>query len=409
VGVKIYGQGFLFSNDSSDGDVTPIADMQRLLSSDTKNSSVIKSYIGGEEVNDSPTHANDRFVINFGEMTESEARSWPDVMKIVESKVRPGRIALSTQDGADRLKRLWWQYARPAKELYIAIAALDRVLVCSQTSTYLCFAFLPSTWVYGQKAVVIAFESWGAFALLQSYTHTEWADFTGSSLGDAPVYTSSKCFETFPFPGGWETDAALEAAGQAYYEFRAELMVANNEGLTKTYNRFHDPEESDPGIHRLRELHAAMDHAVLTAYGCSDLVESGRTTCDFFPDYYDEPEEEGGAPIPQSIRYRWPDATRDEVLARLLKLNAERAAEEVRQGLHSPAAQKAVKKVTAKKVARKAPKAADGSPSEPAPRPDSARPAQQSLQFAPEDLALFQKPAARTRSPMPPEDQQLLP
>ena len=38
----------------------------------------------------------------------------------------------------------------------------------------------------------------------------------------------------------------LEAVGKEYYEFRAELMVGNNEGLTKTYNRFHDPNERRP-------------------------------------------------------------------------------------------------------------------------------------------------------------------
>jgi hypothetical protein len=33
-------------------------------------------------------------------------------------------------------------------------------------------------------------------------------------------------------------------------------MVRNNEGLTKTYNRFHDPNETSPDILTLRELHA---------------------------------------------------------------------------------------------------------------------------------------------------------
>jgi isoaspartyl peptidase/L-asparaginase-like protein (Ntn-hydrolase superfamily) len=37
----------------------------------------------------------------------------------------------------------------------------------------------------------------------------------------------------------------------------------------------------------------------------------------------------------QTWRYRWPDVVRDDVLARLLALNAERFAEEVAQGLHS--------------------------------------------------------------------------
>ncbi len=42
-------------------------------------------------------------------------------------------------------------------------------------------------------------------------------------------------------------------------------------------------------------------------------------------------------------RYRWPDAVRDDVLARLLALNAERYAEEVALGLHSKAAKQAAK------------------------------------------------------------------
>ena len=45
----------------------------------------------------------------------------------------------------------------------------------------------------------------------------------------------------------------------------AALMVRNNEGLTKTYNRFHDPQERSPDIQTLRDLHARMDATVLAA------------------------------------------------------------------------------------------------------------------------------------------------
>ena len=115
-------------------------------------------------------------------------------------------------------------------------------------------------------------------------------------------------------------------AGGDYYDFRAELMVESDEGLTKTYNRFHDPEERDPGILRLRELHAEMDRAVLDAYGWTDIP----TDCEFLLDYEIDEEEWGNKKKPW--RYRWPDEVRDEVLARLLALNAERAKEEVRSG-----------------------------------------------------------------------------
>jgi hypothetical protein len=46
-------------------------------------------------------------------------------------------------------------------------------------------------------------------------------------------------------------------------------------------------------------------------------------------------------------RYRWPDAVRDDVLARLLALNAERYAEEMAQGLHSKGGRKAAPEAAA--------------------------------------------------------------
>ena len=69
-------------------------------------------------------------------------------------------------------------------------------------------------------------------------------------------YTPSDCFDTFPFPVSMLDANApthevmrqtLESIGERYHQFRAELMVANNEGLSSTYNRFHDPAESSPG------------------------------------------------------------------------------------------------------------------------------------------------------------------
>src|SRR5687767_4637278 len=99
--------------------------------------------------------------------------------------------------------------------------------------------------------------------------------------------TPSDCFETFPLPENFESRPALEAAGKEYYEFRAALMVRNNEGLTKTYNRFHDPNETLAEIAELRALHAQMDRAVLDAYG-GDLGKLVVPACAFLLDYEDE-------------------------------------------------------------------------------------------------------------------------
>ena len=196
------------------------------------------------------------------------------------------------------------------------------MLVISRVGQQAALTFLPTGVVFANTLYVFPLDTHAAFCALQSRPHETWIRFFGSSRKDDFVYAPSDCFETFPFPKNWETHVDLEAAGKEYYEFRAALMVRNNEGLTKTYNRFHDREESDIEITKLRELHAAMDRAVLDAYGWCDI----STDCDFLLDYEIDEEEWGRRKKPW--RYRWPDEIRDEVLARLLALNAERAREE---------------------------------------------------------------------------------
>src|SRR5581483_8338411 len=100
---------------------------------------------------------------------------------------------------------------------------------------------------------VLALPTYGAFCVLQSRVHEVWVRFFASSLEDRLRYTPSDCFETYPFPEGFARHPRLEAAGKEYYDFRAALMVRNNEGLTKTYNRFHDPNEHSADILKLRE------------------------------------------------------------------------------------------------------------------------------------------------------------
>jgi hypothetical protein len=149
-------------------------------------------------------------------------------------------------------------------------------------------------------------------------------------------------------------------------------MTGTQQGFTNIYNRFHDPAETSNGLLELRHLHEEMDQAVLAAYGWSDVP----TACGFGLDYLDTEDD---AQLPEALqeridsgdlffwdagealdfqgqlqahgaitgrrklpwRYRWPDNVRDDVLARLLALNAERYEEEVAQGLHSKGARKA--------------------------------------------------------------------
>ncbi len=342
-GSILRGMGFTFDDMGNKGVASPLAEMRRLIADNPGNQEAIFPYVGGKEVNQSPTHAHHRYAINFrdyplkrddiGELWKHAdgrrrlelrresvvpedypgpvSADWPELLGIVKERVKPQQ-------------EYWWRYARGRRELHSAIAYLDRVLAvnCGATPHH-AFAFLPAGMVFAHSLAVFPFESHAAFCTLQSRVHEIWARFFGSSLKDDLRYTPSDIFETFPFSKNWETHPALEAAGKEYYEFRAALMVRNDEGLTKTYNRFHDPNEHCPDIARLRDLHAVMDKAVLNAYGWTDIP----TDCEFLLDYEIDEEEWGRKKKP--YRYRWPNDIRDKVLTRLLKLHAERARAEM--------------------------------------------------------------------------------
>lgn len=336
VGSYVLGMGFTFDDTDTKGVASSLADMERLIDKDHRNAERIFPYIGGSEVNSSPTHSHHRYVINFGEMSEEEARDWPDLMAIVEERVKPERLA--QKDATPRKK--WWQFSRLRPELINALESKKQVLVigCGATK-YIAFAVLPSDIVFAHVLIVFPMNNlMHNYSVMQSSVHDLWSRFFSSSMKDDIRYTPSSCFETFPFPPDWEDNALLEEVGQFYYDYRAQLMIENDEGMTTTYNRFHDPEEHDEGIVKLRELHGDMDRAVLAAYGWDDV----DATCEFLLDYEIDEETWGNKKKP--YRYRWPDTVHDEVLARLLDLNQQRHEEEEAEAKKLAAAEKRAKK-----------------------------------------------------------------
>jgi len=336
IGSFVLGIGFVFEDDHEGA--TSIAEMHRMLKKNPRNRERVFSYLGGEELNTSPTQSHSRYVIDFGDMSEKEARGWPDLFSIVEAKVKLARASVTQRDR----RELWWLHATRSLELRRYVTEHERCLALSQVSSHLALAWIREGIVLPHTVVLILRNSDATFATLQGRVHEVWVRFLGSSLEDRLRYTPSDCFETFPFPPAYETNPTLEAIGKTYYDHRAALMIANNEGLTKTYNRFHNPEESSPAILQLRALHARMDRAVLDAYGWTDILP-----------VYDFREQ-----LDESTRLTWAEDTRDEVLARLLELNrvmAAKEADEARAAAESARVEgaKAGKKPPARKRGKK--------------------------------------------------------
>ena len=177
------------------------------------------------------------------------------------------------------------------------------------------FTFLPAHMVYANTLNIYPLQTYAAFCVLQARPHEIWARFLGSSMKNDLRYTPSDCFETYPFPVNWENAEAFEAAGREYYKHRGRLMTSSREGMTKVYNRFHDPHQDFDDIRQLRKLHAEMDRVVLGAYGWTDIATEWDFIC--------SPGDSEYGAVTERPRYqcRWPEEVCQEVLARLLELN----------------------------------------------------------------------------------------
>jgi hypothetical protein len=345
-GSILLGLGFTFDDvNASKGKASPLSEMHRLREQHPRNAEVVTSYLGGEEINNVPDHAAYRFAINFldrplervdngtrwHELTEAARRAalrtgvvsadyphsvaadWPSLLDIVRNRVKPER----DRDNRDAYRDRWWQFAEKRVDLYSAIATQDHVLVVNCGATpHLSIARVSSRATFANTLAVFALSTHAAFATLQSRVHEVWARFFASSMKDDLRYTPTDCFETFPLPPGYADAPALEAAGQAYHDHRAAMMIARNQGMTPTYNRFHSAADTAEDTAELRRLHAQMDEVVLRAYGWDDLADRAA------PAFLDEASEDDHQ---YQGRLHWPAAFRDELLARLLLLNAERA------------------------------------------------------------------------------------
>jgi hypothetical protein len=303
-GSNILGLGFTMSSEEA----------ERLIAEDPRNRDVLFPYLNGEDLNSRPDQSPSRWAINFHDWPIERAMEYPDCFRLVDAKVRPERERNNRKVRRER----WWQFAERASDLYATIVCLPRVLVVSLVTHHVGIASVPTGMVYAHKLAVFSFDRADALARLQSNLHEPWARAHSSSLETRMNYSPSDCFETFPFP---ERLARLASIGERYQARRQRIMLERQQGLTATYNRFHNREDRSADIEQLRQLHVEMDRAVAAAYGWDDL-DLGH----------------GFHTTKQGERFTISEIARRTVLERLLALNHERYHAEVAAGLHEKGA-----------------------------------------------------------------------
>jgi hypothetical protein len=291
----------------------------KIAMSEERNHVVVRPLFSGSDLNALPVLEPPRYIIDFGQLTSAEASSYEYLWGLVESRVKPEKEKIKRKAYREK----WWQYCEPQFLLFRIARATVAVIAMSRVSKHFIMRLVPTGGVYTDKVIVFVRNGEEDFAVLSSEFHNQWAigqaTTHGSGTAEYKSYKPSECGRTFPFPAITDADAKdkLKCLGIRLNGLRERVYRATNAGPTATYNRFHDPDETAADIQELRDLHVEMDKAVAAAYGWSDL-KLGH----------------GFHETKQGLRFTISESARREVLARLLKLNHARYAEEVAQGLH---------------------------------------------------------------------------
>jgi hypothetical protein len=315
-GVGPIGMGFVLDKDEAD----------KLIALNTKNAEVIVPFVNGTDIASHPKQESDRFIINFRNWSAERSMAFPECWRIVQERVKPERQRKDERGEYVLRKPLpekYWLFGDGRLDFFRSITGMHSIIVAPYTSKYITFVLQPVGLLWSEAVILFPYEDYGSFALLCSCFHVNWILEYCSSLKKDVRYLVSDGFDTFPQA---ERTNGCHQTGKTLDAYRRPLMIERDEGLTALYNRVHDPDEKNNDIQKLRQLHAEMDNAVAAAYGWTGL--------DLRHGFHE---------TKQGVRYTISDAARREVLDRLLKLNHERYAEEVKQGLHEKKKPKATK------------------------------------------------------------------
>ncbi|QDU97611.1 Eco57I restriction-modification methylase domain-containing protein [Lignipirellula cremea] len=304
-GSIVLGLGFVLTHDQASD----------LIGRNPRNAQALRPYLTGENLNKHPQQAPGRWVINFFDWPLDHATApedyqgpvaadFPDLLSIVETKVRPQRTRLRP-NGDYVLRRplpqRWWIYADKRPQLYSRIAGLPRVLCKTRHSPHWAFEFVQPGVVFQESLAVFASDDIGLWGALSSGLHEVWSRQLGSTLGEGLRYSATDCFDTFALP----PLEPIRSAASALHQARRAMLDANQVGLSQVCRRLHSESDNREDICQLRQLYVDLDQAVAAAYGWSDLnVERALDATGF----------------------HLAAETQTEILRRLFALNQERAA-----------------------------------------------------------------------------------
>ena len=120
IGSYVRGIGFILDPEEA----------SQLIARDPHNRDCLFPYLNGADINTDPRQRPSRWVINFFDWPLDTAKEYPDLLGIVEKRVKPERMKLPPVSSDYRkLREFWWRFARSAVDLRRATVGFQRVLL----------------------------------------------------------------------------------------------------------------------------------------------------------------------------------------------------------------------------------------------------------------------------------------
>lgn len=251
------------------------AERSALVAGDAPSRAVVYPYLVGREMlsgDGSPS----RYIIDFEEKDVNEASRAAAAFARVRSTVLPTRQKEADNDKAKhgevrshhkQFLEYWWRLAWGRADMLAALRKLPtRFMVCSRVTKRPVIVFLDKAIRPGDALQTFAFADDYSFGVLQSDTHWQWFITKCSKLNARFRYTPESVFDTFPWPQSptKKDIRAVAAAGREVRAIRAKVLPTIKGGLRALYRTL-----ELPGHNPLKDAHAALDAAVLEAYGFS--------------------------------------------------------------------------------------------------------------------------------------------
>lgn len=258
-------------NPAYSGFVVSHAQRREFIRLSPKNATVVKAYlIGRDMVLDS---APSRSIIDFDSYDMLRAAQYEAPFEHVKQHVLPkvrasARTASKTDMAKARAEHLdrWWQFWNVRQGLRRSLVGKGRYVACARVTKRPVFCFVCKSVTPDGAIQVFSFNDDYSFAILQSNPHWQWFVAKCSKLKSDFRYTPESVFDTFPWPQKptKRQIRAVAAAGREIRRLRDDALTKIAGGLRALYRTLELPGKSP-----LEDAHAALDAAVMEAYGFS--------------------------------------------------------------------------------------------------------------------------------------------